>query len=396
MNGICKGTTRCDPPPADECLSITTLRSYDAAGTCSESGACSYAHEDTRCKFGCGNGKCSTLSVSEGVLSTCALDSGGVKCWGFNGYEDLGSATFIGSFSSTPVDVTGLTSGVTDLSDTGGYEGCALTNAGGVDCWGWQAYGDMRGPWNVKGLPAVASVAGGDVWNCAVTTAGAAMCWLIGYPDGADYGYPYDVPAVVPGLQSGVASISASGYSPCAVTTAGGVKCWGENSSGGVTNPVDIVGLTLGVTQVATGAYSACAVLVEGGVRCWGIDSYGVLGNGDAPLDGAPVDVYGLYSGVVCVSVGTFHACALTTAGAVKCWGYNRTGQLGNGTTTDSNVPVDVVGLSSGVISISAGSLATCAVMAAGGIKCWGDNEFGQLGVTGMVNSTVPIDVPGY
>jgi Regulator of chromosome condensation (RCC1) repeat len=395
-SGVCKGSTLCDAPPAPKCLSITTLRSYEPAGTCNEGGGCNYTHADTRCPFGCGDGKCSTVTVSEGVLSTCAVHSGALKCWGYNGYGDLGSSTFIGLNSALPIDVTGLTSGVANLSNTGGYEGCVLTTAGAVECWGWQAYGNMRGPWVVKGLPAIASVSAGDVWNCAVTTAGAVMCWLIGYPNGLNGGYPYWVPTVVPGLESGMASVSASGYAPCAVTTAGGVKCWGENGGGGATNTQDVVGLTLGVTAVATGAYSACALLVEGGVRCWGGNYYGVLGNSSGESSAVPVDVYGLSSGVVSITVGTFHACALTTAGGVKCWGYNRTGQLGNNTLINSNIPVDVVGLSSGVIAISAGTLTTCAVMASGGIKCWGDNEEGQLGNGTLTNSSVPIDVLGF
>jgi alpha-tubulin suppressor-like RCC1 family protein len=150
------------------------------------------------------------------------------------------------------------------------------------------------------------------------------------------------------------------------------------------------------MTAVSTGAYAACALTIEGGVKCWGGNFYGVLGDNSQSSSLVPVDVYGLSSGVVSITVGTFHACALTTAGAVKCWGYNRVGELGNNTLTDSAVPVDVVGLSSGVIAVSAGDLSTCAVMASGGIKCWGDNEEGQLGNNTLTNSSVPVDVVGF
>jgi alpha-tubulin suppressor-like RCC1 family protein len=107
-----------------------------------------------------------------------------------------------------------------------------------------------------------------------------------------------------------------------------------------------------------------------------------------------PVDVAGLTPGVVAVTAGYNHVCALTTAGGVKCWGNNTDGQLGNGMNTGSSTPVDVVGLSSGVVSVSAGLDYTCAVTAAGAVKCWGTNTFGQLGST-IPPSATPVNVAG-
>ncbi|MGB4977670.1 MAG: hypothetical protein WBR35_13120, partial [Anaerolineae bacterium] len=124
-----------------------------------------------------------------------------------------------------------------------------------------------------------------------------------------------------------------------------------------------------------------CALTTGGGVKCWGLNEYGQLGNGGIGYyQTRPVDVVGLTSGAAAVS-GSTHTCALTAGGGVKCWGYNLYGQLGDGTTTNRLTPVDVVGLTSGVAAMSARSAHTCALTTGGGVKCWGRNAYGELGV---------------
>ena len=135
--------------------------------------------------------------------------------------------------------------------------------------------------------------------------------------------------------------------------------------------PQELVPLD-GIAQVASGTFHTCALNTMGGVKCWGYNGAGQLGDGGLENRTIPVDVVGLSSGVTAVATGSHYTCALTTMGGVKCWGYNSSGQLGDGTRTEKITPVNVVGLSSGIASVSAGNDHTCALTTAGGVKCWG------------------------
>ncbi|HOY62044.1 MAG TPA: RCC1 repeat-containing protein, partial [bacterium] len=289
---------------------------------------------------------------------------------------------------------------------------CALTTSGGVKCWGNNDYGilgdgtttDSNIPVDVVGLTnGVVSVSSGVMHACALTTSGGVKCW----GDNA-HGKLGDgmitsstIPVDVVGLTSGVALISSGAYHTCALTTSGGVKCWGNNDYGQLgdgTNtdrhaPVDVVGLTSGVASVSSGFDHTCAVTTSGGVKCWGTNYYGQIGDGTTTNSYMPVDVVGLASGVISVSSWSSHTCAVTTSGGVKCWGSNENGQLGDGTTTYSYTPVDVVGLTSGIASVSSGNLHTCAVTTSGCVKCWGSNVGGKLGIN---PGWVPVNVIGF
>ena len=341
--------------------------------------------------------------VSAGSRHTCAVTTaGGVKCWGRDGQAD----------------VSGLTSGVAAVS-AGSRHSCALTTTGGVKCWGsdtWGQLGDGRAahrhgssrPVDVSDLTSgVAAVSAGDLHTCAVTTTGGVTCW--GYNASGQFGdgstvarpFPASPPA---GLTSGAAAVSAGLNHTCAVTTTGAVKCWGQNFFGELGDgnapdpsnaPVDVSGLTSGVAAVSAGGRHSCALTTAGGVQCWGLNVSGQLGDGSANDSATPVDVSSLTSGVAAVSAGDDHTCALTTGGGVQCWGRNISGQLGNGSANDSDTPIDVSGLSSGVAAVSAGLSHTCAVTTTGDVKCWGRNASGQLGDGSTNASSTPVDVLG-
>jgi DNA-binding transcriptional regulator YdaS (Cro superfamily) len=173
------------------------------------------------------------------------------------------------------------------------------------------------------------------------------------------------MPVYVDWLTSGVAAIAAGGAHTCALTTAGAVRCWGANDAGQLGNgtttnqlmPVYVDWLTSGVAAIAAGGAHTCALTTAGAVRCWGANDAGQLGNGTTTNQLMPVYVDWLTTDVAAIAAGSDYTCALTTAGAVKCWGANDTGQLGDGTTTSRLTPVYVDWLTSGVRAIAAGRL---------------------------------------
>ena len=148
--------------------------------------------------------------------------------------------------------------------------------------------------------------------------------------------------------------------------------------------------------SISAGYYYTCALLSTGAVKCWGYNDNGQLGDGSAASvtpRTTPVDVSTLSSGVTAISTGSYHTCALLSTGAAKCWGKNTSGRLGDGSNTASLTPVSVSTLSTGVIAIAAGEAHTCAVLNTGAVKCWGYNVSGQLGDGSTTQSFTPVGV---
>ncbi len=348
--------------------------------------------------------------VDAGSSHTCALVSGGVKCWGLNANGQLGDNTQTQRL--TPVDVVGLASGVTAIA-AGSAHTCARLATTGMQCWGLNQDGELGdstlvvrrlAPVDVTGLTSgVTAITAGLRHTCAVTGGGAVSCW--GDDTLGQLGDNATDLRLTPSLVSGqltVKAMSAGGLHTCAIV-GGGVKCWGANDSGQLGDnstvqrlaAVDVSGLGSGVAAIATGASHSCALTTGGGVKCWGANGSGQLGDNTTTQRLTPVDVSGLTSGVKAIVAGDTHTCALTNSGGVKCWGLNTTGQLGDNTTTQRNAPVNVVGLASGVIAIEAGAAHTCALTSANGVKCWGWNLYGQLGDSTTSQRQAPVDVSG-
>lgn len=337
-------------------------------------------------------------TISAGDSHTCAITiNNTVTCWGHNSAGQLGNGAIIQK--NRPVAVQGLPSAVTTIS-AGDNHTCTLTDSGGALCWGNNGSGELGdGTYEAQNSAGATSpiasgmiaISAGGGHTCALTGDNSALCW-----GGNLYGQLGDGstskknrPVAVSGLQSGVTAISSGMWHTCALTNNGGTLCWGNGTGGQLGNgayqdkntPVVVQGLSQGVVAISAGFDHTCALTISDGVLCWGRNNYGQLGDGTTAPYNTPVAVKGAKSSdVTAISAGSWHTCALISNGSVFCWGENFSGQLGDGTYEPMNIPVPVQGLSSRVIAISAGTWHTCALTDVGGVFCWGDNRRGQLG----------------
>jgi alpha-tubulin suppressor-like RCC1 family protein len=358
-------------------------------------------------------------AVAAGGRHSCALTPDGVvKCWGTLRFSLGGDTT--ADTSTTATTVTGLGPGVRAVA-TGLRHACAITSGGGVRCWGSNfnsQLGDGTGndslaPVDVAGLSSgVTAIAAGASHTCALTTGGVVKCWGAGYLglplDGSSYHF-FPTPVDIVTLGTEVKAIAAGYYHTCAVTSTGGLKCWGFGQWGQLGNgtadsptPLDVVGMGSGVKAVALHRDQTCAVTSSGAVKCWGSNLHGQLGNGTTSTgpNPVPVNVTGLGSGVTAITVGGSNSCALNATGTLKCWGpnwFSNNSPVGIPTPPPTLTPITVDGLGSGVLSATAADEHVCARSSTGVVKCWGRNRSGQLG-NGSLSSgliTTPGDVIG-
>lgn len=334
----------------------------------------------------------------------CAVSSGEVKCWGYNGGGALGNGTT--AHSSTPVTVQGLTD-VAEVT-TGFYHACARTNSGEAYCWGANSRGQLGDgtssssdvPVIVSGLSSgVVQISAGSEFTCALLADGTAKCWGFNNRNQLGTGsnsYPSysPVPISVVGL-SDIIQLSAGTNHACALLGDGTVKCWGHNyfnqlGIGGATttlpfgsaSPVTALAAAgLDVTQLSAGSGGTCALTSTGGLYCWG---------GGSPVSSnTAVSIPGLTTGVTQVSVGTNSSCAVTASGDAKCWGSGLNGALGNGSILSSSGAVFVSGMQGITSQIHTNQYHACALTTSGHVKCWGQNNYGQLGI-GIFSSGSP------
>jgi alpha-tubulin suppressor-like RCC1 family protein len=342
----------------------------------------------------------------ESATNTCViLIAGPSLCWGNNSHGQLGDGTV--TSSTTAVATKGL-SNSTSLA-MGWSQGCASQQDGELRCWGVNDEGELGRhelgsgglAVTVENLAHVTMVSAGGGFDflgggfsCALILDGTVNCW--GRNDNAQLGNASLMDSAIPMPVSirNVTALSSGAFHSCAVSD-GSVYCWGSNNSGQLgfmptggndfsAVPVAIRGMPE-VSIVAAGGSHSCAISNSGDVWCWG-------GLYQFP---SKIEALTIHEKAIAISVGDGFSCAILQSGSAYCWGENQAGQLGDGTTKFSSMPVHVkIPTESRVVDIDAGAFHSCAALSDGKAFCWGGNDQGQLGAAAPF-SYVPIEVAG-
>ena len=393
--------------------------------------------------------------LATGSRHTCARNTANaVYCWGYNGGTSsmtLGSSITTATNSSSPVQV--------DLAGTGShYATSSNLEFGGMSagddvtcafnselsesmCWGANLLGNTSSSVNGTRVDmgssgdAHTSISVGTGHGCGIV-AEEAYCWGDNTNGQLGLGTGFPTSSISPmGVQepNGWTAIeietSEGGAITCGLFENSGttlVYCWGDGSQGALGNDLSYgsdygpdapvktsSGLANEITpqasssdleiaffrpaQIAAGAYHYCAISVQGLVKCWGYNNYGQLGQGNTSQQGHQSNDMGeslaftnLGTNLTATQIvaGSDHTCALISDGSVKCWGRNDYGQLGQGNSTHQGQQSQQMGdylaftdLDGAAIKLAAGAYHTCALMDNGEVKCWGLNYgSGRLG----------------
>ena len=322
------------------------------------------------------------------------LINGTVKCW----------ASFATPPPSPPAPVT--IAGLSDVVSLGAgtSQVCAVLANGTVKCLGSGYLGDgpptsSTTPVTVSGIStATAVVVGaGNTHACVLLADRTIQCWGPGGLIGDGTGVTSQTPVPVVGITNAVAISSEGGLHTCALLADRTIQCWGASplgqlgNNGGVGSltPVAIPEIT-DATAVAAGSSHTCAIVGSGAVKCWGGNFFGQLGDGTmGQASATPVDVLGI-TNAVAIATGDFHSCALLADGSVKCWGE----AYANGSLSRSGTPSLIAGINDAT-AIGTGAVHSCAMLVSGGIKCWGLNAAGELGDGTLQASPTPVAVAG-
>jgi|GEM_PF-1725193 len=326
-----------------------------------------------------------TKKVAVGQTHTCALtNTGGVRCWGRNKHVTLGNGAT--GDKHAPVRVTGISDAVAIWA--GVFQTCARTANGSVACWGisvakktpagWSA-AYQQTPQTVSALKAAASVAPGQGNRCALLPGGTVKCWGSYFADKAiDYSKLTGAIAVDVGQAFG-----------CALMKDATMRCWGNNFYGqlglghrdntGKWYPVQQVSGLKGVKSISSFSRHTCALRNDGSVWCWGDNYAGQIGHGQTGIYvKSPAKVKNV-AGATVMSVGQHHSCAVVKSGAVKCWGYGQVGQVAPSCGVKCNT-AQLVPNVTGATALALGASHSCALLSGGRVRCWGWDQEGQMG----------------
>jgi len=374
--------------------------------TCAELGTW---YGEVGCTSGCGFDTTACREVEAidlGPNSVYAIDSAGTA-FGWGG-SDGGVGQPVLQHYATPMPITiwpGLT--FIDIA-TMDMHSCALDGNRNAWCWGTNASGQLGDGTTTLSYEPVAvrmpnsvyftSITVGYDHSCGLGMDGTAFCWGAGSSGQLGTGGTgsSSQPNMVSMPSGGVKFTKfATGFQyNCAIGTDEQVYCWGRNDSGQLglgnttnrTTPMPVVLPGVSFTDVACGSASTCAVSTTGAVYCWGRNDTYQLGLGDNTIRLLPAlrtEPAGIAMSTVAVGAG--HGCSVSTTGRLWCWGFNNSGQVGDGTTSTVTTPLEISMPGNRLVQgLAAGTYATCVRLEPGQLACWGFNSQGQFGTTDL------------
>ena len=344
------------------------------------------------------------IAIAIGKWHSCALrEDGTIACWGSdNGLgrfgeieSDFQGTAQLGTFP-VPVQVTDITDAVAIA--TGEDHSCALHQNGKISCWGYNLWGRLGNgqsgaeesdtPIEVAGISNAKDIAAGDESHtCVLHESGSISCWGYFTQLGLDYAIASIEIVEIEGISNAI-DIAAGWFHSCALHETGTISCWGFNGASQLGNgltpeeleysfvPVEVEGIA-DATAVATGSSHSCALYENGTISCWGYNRWGQLGNGTDENSASPVQVSSI-TDATAIALGNDFSCAVLENGVVACWGRNGHGQLGNWRQPDSESLPGVVHSITDAVSITSGYYSSCALREIGTIKCWGTYLYGE------------------
>lgn len=375
-------------------------------------------------------------SLGRGTTCSSTL-AGEVKCWGRNEHGQLGQGhrdTLGDDETPDSFSFVALGSPIAEVQ-TNGEQTFVRTIDGRIHAWGANhahelglthalELGDDETPASASvttevqtGGVAVQLVVG-QGFACVRLEDGGVRCWGTNEHGQLGQGHTERVgddetPRQVPAIELGAAAvdIAAGAQHACAVLRGGSVRCWGRGREGQLGHgdlesigdderPTDVGEVDVGevdvgaaVVDIVAGGMHTCALLDSGSVRCWGRGQEGQLGRGDVETigdDEPPAQAGDVLLGepVVSLAAGSMHTCAVLETGALHCWGSGEHGQLGLGSTEtigDDEAPavagvVDLGQQRASAVFSGPLSSSTCVLLDGEHLRCWGDNDVGQLG----------------
>jgi len=386
------------------------------------------------------------VSISSGEHHTCAiLDNGKVSCWGRGDSGQIGDNTTAWKNTPTAVESFGSNRSAMAIS-SGNSHTCVILDNHSIACWGYGGYGQLgNGGNSQKNVPTLSSnfslnnipiaLSSGADHTCAINYDGLVSCW--GQNTRGRLGSVISTPAYVSTPTDGfgnnrkAVAISSGSLHTCAVLDDGNASCWGAGDYGQLgssdsldrSTPTDTLlhnssprfafseldvnldgvidmfyrhrSLDFREETISSGTDHTCAIMNNGSVSCWGRGYNGLIGNGQTSDRNIPTLTSSLGTGrtAVAIATGSAHTCAILDNGSVTCWGYGGNGQLGNGNTDDKLVPTltSSLGIGRSAISISAYQAHTCVILDNGSVACWGNGgpHLGVAGYTDLLNPTV-------